>query len=469
MARLFVFTVMILQISTTGFGQVTIAESFDGSTFLPAGWTSAGPTALWTRRTSGTFPTCVMHSGAGMARFAARGSAAKTIQTIASPVIDLSNRGSNTPKVSLWLFRDNGSTLGDSLSLYINTSASLNSSVWLGTIARYSKLKMPDTVAANGWYQYTFNVPALFNTATNYILFKAIGEAGYNIYIDDVQWEEYRNPCTGIPTPGSITASDSLICGGSGNSLLTLNGQSSGFSGLSFQWKVSTSASGPFTNFGGNVTSISTGTLTASRFYNCVASCYFSSKSDSTVVKSIVVSPNPNPIITVTPNAAYYCFGGSVPAVLKANSTSAKKYSWSPATGLNRTDSIQVNASPTITTAYTVTGTDSIGCSGSTNVTVTLRQPPFVTITATDSNMCAGDSLRLIANAGDIQITNEALDELVMTYDKKMKEHMAEIIGHYLRRHNGDVLKVAAKLEIGKSTIYKMLKNEEIDMDDHLN
>ncbi len=381
-------------------GQVTNSESFDGINFLPAGWSSVGTSTLWSRRIVGTFPTCNNHSGAGMARFAARGVAAKTTQTIASPVFDLTYRGANTPKVSLWLYRDNGSTMGDSLSLYVNTSASLTSAVWIGTIARYSKLKMPDTVAANGWYQYTFNVPASFSSSTNYILFKGISEAGYNIHIDDVAWDEYPKLCTGTPTPGTITATNSIFCAGTGITQLTLNGQTTGFAGLLFQWKWSTSATGPFTNFGTNVTSISTGNITTTRYYKCVATCSYSSKSDSTPVKSIVVNANAYPLINVIPSTANYCQGSSVPAALKATSNTAKTFLWSPATGLNRTDISDVLASPAITTVYTVIGTDSIGCSSSVNVTVTLRQSPNVTLTATDSIMCNGDSVRLTATAG---------------------------------------------------------------------
>lgn len=396
------FVVLIFsQFNNSAIAQVTFTESFDGTTFLPTGWTSVGSTTLWSRRTSGTFPTAAPRTGAGMARFAARGAAAKTIQTIASPSFDLSNRKSNTPKVSLWIFRDNGSTLGDSLSLYINTSASLTSAVFIGTIARYSKLKMPDTVFINAWYQYTFSVPSVFNTTTNYILFKAIGEAGFNIHIDDVQWDEYANQCTGVPTPGTISATSSLLCGGTGTSTLSLNGQTTGFAGLSFQWKSSSSASGPYTNFGTNVTSISTGVITATRFYKCIATCSYSSQSDSTSVKSIIVTSSPNPIISIFPTTANYCQGSFVPVTLKATSATSKTYAWLPITGLNRSDTNEVNSSPAISTLYTVTGTDSIGCKGSANVTVSLRQPPIVTITATDSIMCIGDSVRLSATVGN--------------------------------------------------------------------
>ncbi len=399
-SKLMVLLLLIFQGQFSVYGQIVYTESFDGANFLPPGWTSVGTTNLWTRRTTGTFPTCNNHSGAGMMRYGARGVAAKTIQTIASPVFDLSNKGANAPKISFWIYRDNGSTLGDSLSIYVNTSASLNSARWIGTIARYSKLKMPDTVAVNGWYNYTFIIPSSFSSSSNYFLLKGIGEAGFNIHVDDVQWEGFPNLCTGQPTAGTISAASSVLCNGGGTTVLSLNGQTTGFAGLSFQWKYSTSASGPFIPLGGNVSTLNTGVITTSTFYKCVASCSYSSQSDSTILKLIKVNSSPNPTVSINPNTANYCQGSKVGVALQASSGTAKIFSWTPVLGLNRSDTSYVSASPNITTNYLVSATDSLGCIGLANVTVTLRQPPFVTLTATDSFLCIGDSVKLTATAG---------------------------------------------------------------------
>lgn len=79
--------------------------------------------------------------------------------------------------------------------------------------------------------------------------------------------------------------------------------------------------------------------------------------------------------------------------------------------------------------------------------------------------MCDGKEI----DEGDIQITQADDNEIVINQDKKLKDHIADIIGYYLKKYNSDVLKVASELDIGKSTIYKMLKNEEIKIDDRLN
>ena len=43
-----------------------------------------------------------------------------------------------------------------------------------------------------------------------------------------------------------------------------------------------------------------------------------------------------------------------------------------------------------------------------------------------------------------------------------MKEYTNDIIKHYLKKYDNNVIKVADKLDVGKSTIYKMIQNKEI-------
>jgi two-component system response regulator AtoC len=79
--------------------------------------------------------------------------------------------------------------------------------------------------------------------------------------------------------------------------------------------------------------------------------------------------------------------------------------------------------------------------------------------------MCNGVEI----DVNDIQITTAGESDIVISQEKKLKDHIADIIGYYLKKYNSDVLKVAAELDIGKSTIYKMLKNDEIKISNNLN
>ncbi|MEI6487765.1 MAG: GEVED domain-containing protein [Bacteroidota bacterium] len=75
---------------------------------------------------------------------------------------------------------------------------------------------------------------------------------------------------------------------------------------------------------------------------------------------------NPNPLVTTNVNSI---------AIMNGNHTTltaynASTYAWSPSTGLNATTGATVIASPTVSTTYTVTGTNDYGCSNTTTVFV---------------------------------------------------------------------------------------------------
>jgi DNA-binding NtrC family response regulator len=46
--------------------------------------------------------------------------------------------------------------------------------------------------------------------------------------------------------------------------------------------------------------------------------------------------------------------------------------------------------------------------------------------------------------------------------DVTLKEFTTKLIQYYLDKYNYDVLKVARKLDVGKSTIYRMIQNKEV-------
>jgi DNA-binding NtrC family response regulator len=47
--------------------------------------------------------------------------------------------------------------------------------------------------------------------------------------------------------------------------------------------------------------------------------------------------------------------------------------------------------------------------------------------------------------------------------DKNLRTYTIEIIRFYLDKYDNNVVEVAKKLEVGKSTIYNMLKSGELD------
>ncbi|MBL7911958.1 MAG: sigma-54-dependent Fis family transcriptional regulator [Bacteroidia bacterium] len=65
----------------------------------------------------------------------------------------------------------------------------------------------------------------------------------------------------------------------------------------------------------------------------------------------------------------------------------------------------------------------------------------------------------------DINFNDLKGDELFTTEEKSLKEYNNEIIRFFLKKYGHDVLEVAKRLDIGKSTIYNLLQKREISID----
>ncbi|TSA49538.1 MAG: T9SS C-terminal target domain-containing protein [Sphingobacteriales bacterium] len=404
---IFISAILIMNINSIS-AQIINSESFDAATFPPTGWTLDTPVAvggnpgdIWVRRTNATFPPIsAPHSGAGMARFSCHNYSGLSTQDMFTPVIDYSGITiTDTATLSFWIYRDTGLVNSiDSLTLLVNTSASLTGSTRLGAIARLASINIPDAVSINGWYFYSFNVPQSFNTTSNYLIFSGTGHSGNHIFIDDVQWTSYPPQCAGTPTIGTLNANPTLICGGSGTTTLTLIGQTSGASGISIVWQSSSSASGPWTDVANDVATYTSVSLTSTTYFRCYISCSNSASADTSAVITIDVSTSPLPVLTVAPNGgAAFCNGGN-PVILSVSG--AATYSWSPSTGLDNSTNDLVFASPATNTTYTVTGSDSSGCAASATLNITVAIGPNINPTSSTDTTCTGGTVTLNAGGG---------------------------------------------------------------------
>jgi len=77
-------------------------------------------------------------------------------------------------------------------------------------------------------------------------------------------------------------------------------------------------------------------------------------------------------------------------------------YSWSPATGLDNPNSMDPLASPSDTTVYIVTVTDSFGCKGVDSLRINIKPVPLIQIVANRTTLCSGDTTQLTASGGSI-------------------------------------------------------------------
>lgn len=69
--------------------------------------------------------------------------------------------------------------------------------------------------------------------------------------------------------------------------------------------------------------------------------------------------------------------------------------------------------------------------------------------------MCDGKEIL----SDDLTFTSINNTNFFLSEEKTLKEYTTEIILHYLRKNNNDVLKTAKKLDIGKSTIYNLIQS----------
>ena len=73
--------------------------------------------------------------------------------------------------------------------------------------------------------------------------------------------------------------------------------------------------------------------------------------------------------------------------------------------------------------------------------------------------MCEANEIK----ADDITYAPIGRDEVFITEQKTLRQHTCDIIKYYLKQNDNDVIVTAEKLDIGKSTIYKMIKAGEIE------
>ena len=72
--------------------------------------------------------------------------------------------------------------------------------------------------------------------------------------------------------------------------------------------------------------------------------------------------------------------------------------------------------------------------------------------------MCSDNEIR----PEDITFTSTRKDDILMADHRTLRDHTCQIIKLYLKKHQNDVVATANALDIGKSTIYKMIKDGEI-------
>lgn len=211
-----------------------ISETFDTA----LNWTVSHPTgsatnAGWSQVATGSNPNCSPYAGAGMAKFASYDVAAGNVYVLTSPLFTLSS--ANTYKVKFSMYRDGAyPTDADKVMVYLSTSPLSNGTNLLGTVNR--SISLTPVVSAEGWYNYSFNIPVGTN-GNRYIRLSATSQYGNNIYFDNISVNQIVTNDAELNTvatpsvvlPGTKTISGVFANGGSNNiTSATINWQING-------------------------------------------------------------------------------------------------------------------------------------------------------------------------------------------------------------------------------------------------
>jgi hypothetical protein len=167
----------------------------------------------------------------------------------------------------------------------------------------------------------------------------------------------------------SITVNSGTICSGKSATLIA-NGVNS------FTWNTGAST---------NSIVVSPSVTTTYTVSGNLAGCPGSSSNTANVA---VI---PSPTLAIIGNLVT-C--SNTPAVLTASG--ATTYSWS-----NGSTSASISVSPSVTTVYSVIGTNTNGCSESLTSTITVSGAPVLTISATATTICVGETVSLTASGAN--------------------------------------------------------------------
>ncbi|GIV40837.1 MAG: hypothetical protein KatS3mg034_0147 [Vicingaceae bacterium] len=282
-------------------------------------------------------------------------------------------------------------TYSDTLEILVSTDCGQTyTSIWMqggSTLATAPDNTNAFTPTSTQWTTKSINLNAFAGQSSVVVAFRNRGHWGNNMYIDNIN---IQGSVSGSPPTAAMSVQGTAKCPGD---CLNFSDNSTN-NPTSWQWTFpGGTPAGSTQQNPGNVCFNAPGTyvctLTVSNQYGSSSATY-----------NVVINANPN--INVSPANPSICSGTGV----TLNATGAQTYTWSPSTGLSATSGSSVLAAPMNTTTYTVNGTDANGCSGSTNVTVTVNNnPPTPTITQSGNIlMCslAGYSYQWYLNGNPI-------------------------------------------------------------------
>ena len=264
-----------------------------------------------------------------------------------------------TYSVSLWhRVNPNAAIMWNTLSISLGTSQSSAGLVQVASLTNvvstsYAALSNTFAVTTTGDYYVAIGATSFGTTGSQYL------------YWDDLA---IMIPCTpSYNSPSvSIVPSSTAVCSGQQLTLTAAGADS-------YVWgNGATTASVVESGLTGSFSVVGTSTL-----------------SGCSRTVSIFIPLNPSPNVLALAGNSVTCSGTSVNITAYGSVTT---YSWS---GGEHAASISV--SPSITTTYSVTGTNAFGCSGTSSQLIVVNPLPTISVVASPTAVCPGEDVLLNA------------------------------------------------------------------------
>jgi gliding motility-associated-like protein len=266
-------------------------------------------------------------------------------------------------------------------------SPALNSStaVCEGSTKTYST-----ALHAGSTYAWTVTGAASYTTNLNTVTITA-GTNNYTISVIETEGVKgcSNAPGSGVSTTTIVVNKKPVISAIGGTYCIgaigkTISASGAGSSG-SYLWSPSTNLSA--NNIASPIASPNTNTtytVTGTDINGC----------SNTATATVNSFPRPN----ITTNSGAYCIGGNGVNLNASGAGTGGIYSWTPTTNLNAANIANPTAKPTITSTYTVTGTDINSCSNTATAIVTVNSLPNVIANASAIKICMGNNVKLFGS-----------------------------------------------------------------------
>jgi PKD repeat protein len=356
-------------------------QNFNSGTTPPTGWViqkanTIDATVSWSVVPNTTGLVAGSTHAARMDNYSSNSDIHGQIDALRSPAISFAGANSSLNVTFDVAYRPYATTnYIDTLNVYISTDCG---STWtrlytkggaqLQTVAGTQTVAFTPTANAQ-WRRETVSLTSYSAQPVAYLKFESVSGYGNNVWLDNIN----VTYTTAAAPPVASFSTSSTRC----------VGQSITFTDASTNSPTSWTWSFPGGTPSSSTVQNPTVTYTAAGTYTITHTAANSSGTSTPVSSTISVSSNP----TVVASNTTVCRGSAV----SITASGATTYSWN--TGAT---TASISVSPTITTNYTVVGTNASGCSNTRTLSVTVNSTP--TVAASNTTICRGSSTSLSAS-----------------------------------------------------------------------